>query len=201
MNQKGRIERLQEIREKLEKQKLITREERRKQYESGRLETGRHWNYYGHELDRTRYVRLIMLDRYMDDSGPGHVVFFEAGVYIDITTGQPYLVTEIDTVRPAGTTLCEHWEFYYGTPREISYEEMISLAEEVYPGIEEKYQGINHTNWQEYKDIEERYIDDIYQSLSQSNLDNSVDNDTIVRGGFDELSEQNCKRRICPMSR
>ena len=157
----NKMERRKEIRERFEKEKLVTRENRRRKYESGRLETESDWKYYSYELDCTRYVCLISLDRYMDDWSGACVCFFEASIHVDISTGQPYLVTQIDTVRPAGSTLCEYWECKYGTPRAISYEEMIYLAEEVYPGVGEKYQGIDHMNWQEYKDAVSRFIDDI----------------------------------------
>jgi len=196
MDKKERIRRRQEIRERMEKEKLTTREERRRKYESVRLETEHDWKYYSYKLDHARYQSLIELDAY--DTSKFFPEFFRAGIYVNVITGRPYLVTEIERLYPSGSTLAENWKSKYGTPRAISYEEMIALAEEVYPGIEEKYQGINHTNWQEYKDAINCYMDDLYQSLYQSNLDNSIDSDAIVSVGFDKLSEQDRQEEILP---
>lgn len=47
-----------------------------------------------------------------------------------------------------------------GAPRAISYEEVLSLAEEKYPGLAKEYAGMNETNWRDYLKVFSDYSKD-----------------------------------------
>lgn len=68
-------------------------------------------------------------------------------IYVDMTTGQLYLLT-IEQMTVCRKELPNYLSRF--SLRTISYEEMLALADEKEPGIAEDNAGINETNWREY---------------------------------------------------
>ena len=73
-------------------------------------------------------------------------------ICIDKTTGQPYEVWA-NVIGHSGCSFASTAVEVFEKPaQKISYAEMISKAEEQFPGLGQRYEGINDTNWQEYSD-------------------------------------------------
>jgi len=86
-------------------------------------------------------------------------VYLEKMRYVAINQldNQPYIL-HTKVIGMYGSTICSvPVETFAESPKRISYDEFLQLAERVHPGLEKLYTGINSENWLQYTDAFSKY--------------------------------------------